>query len=126
MIGITGLGETAAVNKVVASEVFDSVQTYVNAVNPSAGWAVEGEARGQNFDRLLDTIVGARRRRGRDSGAGGRRPDADADQRAARERRAIPRGERDHPGRHVRRPTWRGRSGSRRWPPSSAWKARPS
>jgi aryl-alcohol dehydrogenase-like predicted oxidoreductase len=57
MIGITGLGETAAVHKVVASEVFDSVQTYVNAVNPSAGWAVEGESRGQNFDRLLDTIA---------------------------------------------------------------------
>jgi aryl-alcohol dehydrogenase-like predicted oxidoreductase len=57
MIGITGLGETAAVHKVVASEVFDSVQTYVNAVNPSAGWAVQGEGRGQNFDRLLDTIA---------------------------------------------------------------------
>lgn len=56
MIGITGLGETEAVHKVVASGLFDSVQTYVNAINPSAGWAVEGESRGQNFDRLLDTI----------------------------------------------------------------------
>jgi len=55
MIGITGLGETSAVHKVVASGLYDSVQTYVNAVNPSAGWAVEGDARGQNFDRLLDT-----------------------------------------------------------------------
>lgn len=57
MIGITGLGETAAVHKVVASGLYDSVQTYVNAINPSAGWAVEGDARGQNFDRLLDTIA---------------------------------------------------------------------
>jgi aryl-alcohol dehydrogenase-like predicted oxidoreductase len=57
MIGITGLGETAAVKQVVASGLFDSVQTYVNAINPSAGWAVEGESRGQNFDRLLDTIA---------------------------------------------------------------------
>jgi aryl-alcohol dehydrogenase-like predicted oxidoreductase len=57
MIGITGLGETSAVHKVVASELYDSVQTYVNAVNPSAGWAVEGDSRGQNFDRLLDTIA---------------------------------------------------------------------
>jgi L-galactose dehydrogenase/L-glyceraldehyde 3-phosphate reductase len=57
MIGITGLGETAAVHKVVASGLYDSVQTYINAVNPSAGWAVEGDSRGQNFDRLLDTIA---------------------------------------------------------------------
>jgi aryl-alcohol dehydrogenase-like predicted oxidoreductase len=56
MIGITGLGETAAVHKVVASGLYNSVQTYVNAINPSAGWAVPGEDRGQNFDRLLDTI----------------------------------------------------------------------
>lgn len=57
MIGITGLGETAAVHKVVAAGLYDSVQTYINAVNPSAGWAVEGDSRGQNFDRLLDTIA---------------------------------------------------------------------
>lgn len=56
MIGITGLGETAAVKQVVASGLFDSVQTYINAINPSAGWAVEGDSRGQNFDCLLDTI----------------------------------------------------------------------
>jgi aryl-alcohol dehydrogenase-like predicted oxidoreductase len=57
MVGITGLGETEAVKKVVASGKYDSVQTYVNAINPSAAWAVEGESRGQNFDRLLDTIA---------------------------------------------------------------------
>jgi L-galactose dehydrogenase/L-glyceraldehyde 3-phosphate reductase len=55
MIGITGLGETAAIHKVVASGLYDSVQTYVNAINPSAGWKLEGDSRGQNFDRLLDT-----------------------------------------------------------------------
>lgn len=56
-IGITGLGETAAVKQVAASGRFDSVQTYVNAVNPSAGWAVAGERAGQNFDRLLDAMA---------------------------------------------------------------------
>jgi L-galactose dehydrogenase/L-glyceraldehyde 3-phosphate reductase len=58
-IGITGLGETAAVKQVAASGVYDSVQTYVNAINPSAGWAVADDRGGQNFDRLLDTIAEA-------------------------------------------------------------------
>jgi aryl-alcohol dehydrogenase-like predicted oxidoreductase len=57
MIGFTGLGETAAIHKVVASGQFDSMQTYVNAVNPSSGWALEGDSRGQNFDRVLDAMV---------------------------------------------------------------------
>ena len=57
MIGITGLGETEAVRKVIASGLFDSVQTYINAVNPSIGWPVEGESRGQNFGCLLDTMA---------------------------------------------------------------------
>ena len=59
-IGITGLGDTASLHKVVESGLFDSVQTYVNAINPSAGWAVQGGS-AQNFDRLLDTMhkVGA-------------------------------------------------------------------
>jgi L-galactose dehydrogenase/L-glyceraldehyde 3-phosphate reductase len=50
--GFTGLGETPAVLRVVASGRFQSVQSYVNAVNPSAGWAVQGGG-AQSFDRLL-------------------------------------------------------------------------
>ena len=100
MIGITGLGETAAVSKVVASGLFDSVQTYVNAVNPSVGWAVEGEA-GARISTACSTPWPARRRRGRHSRAGGWRPDPDPDQRTAPERRRPPR-RRDHPERHLR------------------------
>ncbi|MGE3272408.1 MAG: aldo/keto reductase, partial [Chloroflexota bacterium] len=62
LMGITGLGETAAVHLVVKSGKFDSVQTYVNAINPSAGWKVEGGS-AQNFAQLLDTMV--------EAGAGG-------------------------------------------------------
>lgn len=58
-IGITGLGETAAVKQVAASGTYDSVQTYVNAINPSAGWAVADDRGGQDFDRLLDAIQDA-------------------------------------------------------------------
>ncbi len=56
LIGITGLGNTADLHTVVGSGLFDSVQTYVNAINPSAGWAVQGSGGAQNFDRLLDTM----------------------------------------------------------------------
>jgi aryl-alcohol dehydrogenase-like predicted oxidoreductase len=58
LIGITGLGDTASLHKVVASGLFDSVQTYVNAINPSAGWKVEGGS-AHNFEQLLDTMVKA-------------------------------------------------------------------
>ncbi|MCC6178759.1 MAG: aldo/keto reductase [Chloroflexi bacterium] len=57
-IGITGLGETAAVTRVVESGRFDTVQCYVNALNPSAGWPVE-RAGSQNFDGLLSTAAAA-------------------------------------------------------------------
>ena len=101
MIGITGLGETEAVRKVIASGLFDSVQTYINAVNPSIGWAVEGEARGQNFGCLLDTMVqhgvGSVGIRVLAAGALTLTPV----QRTARERGRPPR-RRDHPERHVR------------------------
>ncbi len=38
-IGFTGLGDTEAVKKVVESGRFDTVQVYVNALNPSAAFA---------------------------------------------------------------------------------------
>ena len=84
MIGITGLGETSAVHKVVASGLYDSVQTYVNAVNPS-GWLGDGGGRpGPELRPPAGHRARARRRRGWDSGAGGGRPGADPDPRASR------------------------------------------
>lgn len=58
-IGLTGLGETEALHQVVAAGIFDTVQCYVNAVNPSAGWPVKG-LREQNFGELIPKAAGAR------------------------------------------------------------------
>lgn len=56
--GITGLGETAAVLEVVRSGAFDTVQTYFNALNPSAGFAgASGGA--QDLGGLIDEAASA-------------------------------------------------------------------
>ena len=52
-IGCTGLGETAAVHTALNSGMFETVQCYFNAVNPSAGYA--GASGGeQDFNGLID------------------------------------------------------------------------
>lgn len=53
-IGFTGLGETAAVQRALRAGVFETVQAYFNAVNPSAAYpgATGG---GQDFDGLVTT-----------------------------------------------------------------------
>jgi aryl-alcohol dehydrogenase-like predicted oxidoreductase len=52
-IGITGLGEAASVHAVVRSGCFDTVQSYFNVLNPSAGYA--GVSAGaQDFEGLID------------------------------------------------------------------------
>jgi len=57
-VGITGLGETAAVLEVVRSEAFDTVQAYFNALNPSAGYAgASGGA--QDLGGLIDEAARA-------------------------------------------------------------------
>lgn len=55
-IGFTGLGDTAAVRRALRAELFETVQAYFNAVNPSAVYpgATGG---GQDFDGLV-TIAG--------------------------------------------------------------------
>jgi aryl-alcohol dehydrogenase-like predicted oxidoreductase len=53
-IGITALGDTAALHRVVASRAFHTAQVCFNLLNPSAGHAVPPGFPGQNFDRLLD------------------------------------------------------------------------
>jgi aryl-alcohol dehydrogenase-like predicted oxidoreductase len=52
-IGITGLGDTAAVKDVINSGRFDTVQAYYNLLNPSAGQEVPAGFGGQDFDRLI-------------------------------------------------------------------------
>ena len=53
-IGFTGIGETAALHKVVESERFDVVQSYFNLLNPSAGYSVSQEFSGYDFKQLID------------------------------------------------------------------------
>ena len=53
-IGFTGLGEAAALHKVVESERFDVVQAYFNMLNPSAGYPVSQEFTGYDFKLLIE------------------------------------------------------------------------
>jgi L-galactose dehydrogenase/L-glyceraldehyde 3-phosphate reductase len=55
-VGFTGLGETAALREVVMAEPFETVQTYFNVLNPSAGFT--GHAGGQqDFEGLIDSAA---------------------------------------------------------------------
>ena len=57
-IGITGLGDTTALHAVVAAGQFATVQTYFNAVNPSAGFpGRSGSA--QDFAGLIGAAAAA-------------------------------------------------------------------
>lgn len=51
-IGLTGLGDTASIHQVLDGGVFDTVQCYVNALNPSGGWLM-AEPKEQNFENLV-------------------------------------------------------------------------
>jgi aryl-alcohol dehydrogenase-like predicted oxidoreductase len=53
-IGLTGVGETAALHRAVDSKLFDTVQVVYNALNPSAGGPMPKGAPGQDYGRLLD------------------------------------------------------------------------
>ena len=58
--GFTGLGDTAALREVVLAEPFETVQTYFNVLNPSAGFT--GHAGGQqDFEGLIDSAARAGR-----------------------------------------------------------------
>jgi aryl-alcohol dehydrogenase-like predicted oxidoreductase len=52
--GITGLGETAALHRVLDAGVLDTVQVCYNLLNPSAGSAVPAGFPAQDFGRLLE------------------------------------------------------------------------
>jgi L-galactose dehydrogenase/L-glyceraldehyde 3-phosphate reductase len=53
-VGFSGLGETAALHRVVDAGVFDTMQCYYNALNPSAGYPGSPDGQAQDFDGLLD------------------------------------------------------------------------
>src|SRR5919199_3260754 len=59
-VGFTGLGDSTAVREVVRAEPYETVQTYFNVLNPSAGFT--GHAGGQqDFEGLIDTAAMAGR-----------------------------------------------------------------
>jgi L-galactose dehydrogenase/L-glyceraldehyde 3-phosphate reductase len=53
--GITAIGETGAVRRVIASGRFDSAQVYYNMLNPSAGQDMPPAWKGQDFRGLIAT-----------------------------------------------------------------------
>ncbi|TFH15330.1 aldo/keto reductase [Candidatus Bathyarchaeota archaeon] len=53
-IGFTGIGEAAALHRVVESRRFDVVQAYFNLLNPSAGYPVSPDFNGYDFKQLID------------------------------------------------------------------------
>src|SRR5438132_1916676 len=59
-IGFTGLGESAAVREVVRAEPYETVQTYFNVLNPSAGFTGHDGGQ-QDFEGLIDTAARAGR-----------------------------------------------------------------
>jgi aryl-alcohol dehydrogenase-like predicted oxidoreductase len=53
-VGFSGLGETPALHRVVDAGIFDTMQCYYNALNPSAGYPGSPDGVAQDFDGLLD------------------------------------------------------------------------
>jgi aryl-alcohol dehydrogenase-like predicted oxidoreductase len=52
-LGITGIGEAAAVCEVIRSKRFDSAQVYYNLLNPSAGRSMPPAWTGQNMGGII-------------------------------------------------------------------------
>ena len=55
-VGMTAIGETPAIHRVVESGAVDSAQVPFNLLTPSAGFAVPAGFPGQDFDRLLRRV----------------------------------------------------------------------
>jgi L-galactose dehydrogenase/L-glyceraldehyde 3-phosphate reductase len=53
-VGLTAIGETAALHRVIASGAFDSAQVPYNALNPSPGEAIPANYPAQDYARILD------------------------------------------------------------------------
>ncbi|HEY7066417.1 MAG TPA: aldo/keto reductase [Chloroflexota bacterium] len=58
-VGFSGLGDTAALQRVAAAGIFDTFQCYFNALNPSAAYPGSPDGVAQDFDGLLNQAVQA-------------------------------------------------------------------
>ena len=58
-LGLTAVGETAALQRVIDSRAFDSAQVVYNMLNPSAAEALPPHDAGQDYGRLLDRTQAA-------------------------------------------------------------------
>ncbi len=58
-IGLSGVGETAALQRAIDSKLFETIQVVYNALNPSAGGPMPKGAPGQDYGRLLDRAKAA-------------------------------------------------------------------
>ena len=58
-LGITAVGETAALHQVIDSGAFQSAQVSYNMLNPSAGMAIPAGYPAQDYGRLLDHTTAA-------------------------------------------------------------------
>ena len=56
--GFTGMGDTAAIHRVIDSNRFDSVQTYYNLLNPTAGNVVPSTYPNQDYKQIIDNAAG--------------------------------------------------------------------
>jgi aryl-alcohol dehydrogenase-like predicted oxidoreductase len=52
--GLTGIGEVPALNQLIDSGEFHSIQAYYNLINPSAGFPVPVAFRGCDYGRIID------------------------------------------------------------------------
>jgi L-galactose dehydrogenase/L-glyceraldehyde 3-phosphate reductase len=144
-LGLTAVGDTAALHQVINARAFDSAQVVYNMLNPSAAAGLPTNYPAQDYGRLFDHtraagvgVVGIRVLAGGAlSGSAARHPIAspppepigsamsyDAD--VARARRLMPLVEEHHPGRYGNAATVRGcaRGGPKR--PAPARRARPA
>src|SRR3954462_14916575 len=58
-LGITALGDTAALHQVIGARVFDSAQVVYNMLNPSAADALPARYPAQDYGRLFDATKAA-------------------------------------------------------------------
>jgi aryl-alcohol dehydrogenase-like predicted oxidoreductase len=58
-IGFTGLGDTAALKRVVSEAGFNTVQCYYNVLNPSGGYPGSPDGVAQDFDGLIADAAAA-------------------------------------------------------------------
>jgi L-galactose dehydrogenase/L-glyceraldehyde 3-phosphate reductase len=58
-LGLTAVGDTAALQRVISSNAFDSAQVIYNLLNPSAGEALPPNDTAQDYGRLFDRTTAA-------------------------------------------------------------------